>query len=180
MDFITLPCRKRTMVKLNYVSHVTNIEAETVFYWLLNQNEYSVDFLRTKDGLYVGIENLTCIFRRKKIQNLGRWLTCTKKHHRQLTEAEKKYIASVQQYKCNICKQQLTNTYEIDHIEQQAIRQNHSRLNLQALCPHCHRKKTYQDSIYGIAYLEEPPINEEEKNIFSNFYYKPSFNSNNS
>ena len=73
---------------------------------------------------------------------------------RSLTAAEKKNVAMLQQWKCKRCSKVLRD-FEVDHVEQQCIRnQNYW---LQALCPGCHREKTREDRMFGDA-LFEPAV----------------------
>lgn len=68
-------------------------------------------------------------------------------HKRSVSESKKKYVASQQGWKCDICNQLLDATFEVDHkIELQHGGSNHVN-NLAALCPNCHRKKTLQNNL---------------------------------
>ena len=62
---------------------------------------------------------------------------------RNVTPKTKKIVASNQYWKCNICKKILDYTFEVDHIEELRYGGNNDIHNLQALCPNCHRRKTY-------------------------------------
>lgn len=68
---------------------------------------------------------------------------------RTLTSRQKNAVAAQQQWKCMRCKNMLSATFEIDHIVDFACQHNDSRDNLQALCPECHRAKTFDSDMYG-------------------------------
>ena len=61
---------------------------------------------------------------------------------RSVSETKKKYIASMQDWKCGQCNKKLSHTFEIDH----KIRLEHGggndAGNLVALCRECHGEKT--------------------------------------
>jgi len=61
---------------------------------------------------------------------------------RSVSETKKKYVASMQEWKCGQCSNKLTHTFEIDH----KIRLEHGGgndvTNLVALCRECHGNKT--------------------------------------
>ena len=66
-----------------------------------------------------------------------------KLYKRNVSPKTKKIIASKQEWKCNICGKILDFTYEVDHINELRYGGNNEIDNLQALCPNCHRRKTY-------------------------------------
>ena len=66
---------------------------------------------------------------------------------RYVSVKNKKIVASNQKWNCNICKNMLDETYEIDHITPLYKGGTNNIINLQALCPNCHRKKTIMDMI---------------------------------
>tara|TARA_B100000131_G_scaffold256870_1_gene251710 strand:+ start:129 stop:497 length:369 start_codon:yes stop_codon:yes gene_type:complete len=66
---------------------------------------------------------------------------------RYVSVKNKKIVASNQKWNCNICKNMLDETYEIDHIRPLYKGGTNNIINLQALCPNCHRKKTIMDMI---------------------------------
>jgi hypothetical protein len=61
---------------------------------------------------------------------------------RSVSETKKKYVASIQDWKCGQCNKKLTHTFEVDH----KIRLEHGGgndvTNLVALCRECHGEKT--------------------------------------
>ena len=67
---------------------------------------------------------------------------------RNVSENVKKYIASQQNWKCQLCQNQLDATYEVDHIIPLYQGGTNDYENLQALCRNCHGKKTLSDRIF--------------------------------
>ena len=61
---------------------------------------------------------------------------------RKLTETTKKIVASSQSWRCDVCKNTLPPSYQIDHIIPHSISEDDSEQNLRALCPTCHSNKT--------------------------------------
>jgi hypothetical protein len=61
---------------------------------------------------------------------------------RSVSETKKKYVASMQDWKCGQCNNKLSHTFEVDH----KIRLEHGggndATNLVALCRECHGEKT--------------------------------------
>lgn len=66
---------------------------------------------------------------------------------RSVSETKKKYVASIQDWKCGQCKKKLTHTFEVDH----KIRLEHGGgndvTNLVALCRECHGEKTAMENM---------------------------------
>lgn len=66
---------------------------------------------------------------------------------RAVSETKKKYVASMQDWKCGQCGKKLTHTFEIDH----KIRLEHGGgndvTNLVALCRECHGEKTAMENM---------------------------------
>ena len=60
--------------------------------------------------------------------------------------AIKKKVGADQKWNCNHCQELLDETYEVDHIHPRHLGGTDDPQNLQALCPHCHRKKTFSES----------------------------------
>jgi hypothetical protein len=74
-------------------------------------------------------------------------LTCQKPMKRSVSETKKKYVASMQDWKCGQCAKKLTHTFEVDH----KIRLEHGGgndvTNLVALCRECHGEKTAMENM---------------------------------
>ena len=61
---------------------------------------------------------------------------------RKLSERDKKFVSSNQDWKCGYCKKSLPPSYQVDHIVPFSICQNDDIDNLMSLCPTCHANKT--------------------------------------
>ena len=74
-------------------------------------------------------------------------LTGQKPMKRSVSETKKKYVASMQDWKCGQCAKKLTHTFEVDH----KIRLEHGGgndvTNLVALCRECHGEKTAMENM---------------------------------
>jgi len=66
---------------------------------------------------------------------------------RSVSETKKKYVASIQDWKCGQCHKKLSHTFEVDH----KIRLEHGGgndvTNLVALCRECHGEKTAMENM---------------------------------
>ena len=73
--------------------------------------------------------------------------TMLKPVKRSVSETKKKYVASMQDWKCGQCKKKLTHTFEVDH----KIRLEHGGgndvTNLVAMCRECHGEKTAMENM---------------------------------
>ena len=74
-------------------------------------------------------------------------LTGQKATKRSVSETKKKYVASIQDWKCAQCNNKLNHTFEVDH----KIRLEHGGgndvANLVALCRECHGQKTSMENM---------------------------------
>jgi len=74
-------------------------------------------------------------------------LSTQKPVKRSVSETKKKYVASMQDWKCGQCNKKLTHTFEVDH----KIRLEHGGgndvTNLVALCRECHGEKTAMENM---------------------------------
>jgi len=132
----------------------------------------------TPEGLFVEESAVFVILKSKvDLTLLTKWEAFITNNHcrRTLTEAEKKAVAAEQGYRCAMCNEVVTD-YEVDHIEQQAIRKNHHRLNLQMLCVACHRKKSRKDRQFGDPLFATPVVpdrlHDEDGNVFSMYFHQ--------
>ena len=142
----------RAFVDVSTVAAQTGVPRQTWIDWLMDNNECSAMFLRSQEGLFVEASSVESVLRHRCTPAVcAQWMEFCRVNHtrRRLTEAEKKQVAAEQRWRCASCDCNLDATYEVDHIEQHAIRANNSRKNLQALCPACHRSKTREDRYFG-------------------------------
>ena len=61
---------------------------------------------------------------------------------RSVSETKKKYVASLQDWKCGHCKDKLTAWFEVDHTKRLEYGGSNEVDNLVALCRNCHGRKT--------------------------------------
>ena len=66
----------------------------------------------------------------------------TNSNKRSVSETKKKYVASMQNWKCKKCNNQLTATFEVDHIRELGEQGTNHVDNLEAKCRECHGRKT--------------------------------------
>ena len=66
---------------------------------------------------------------------------------RSVSETKKKYVAAQQGWKCNMCKQQLTHTFQVDHKIDLQFGGTNDDSNLAALCNNCHANKTSMNNL---------------------------------
>jgi hypothetical protein len=66
----------------------------------------------------------------------------TKATKRSVSETKKKYVASMQNWKCGHCDKQLTAWFEVDHKKRLEHGGTNEVINLVALCRECHGEKT--------------------------------------
>ena len=61
---------------------------------------------------------------------------------RSVSETKKKYVASMQDWKCGDCREKLNAWFEVDHVHRLEYGGSNEVNNLVALCRNCHGKKT--------------------------------------
>ena len=66
---------------------------------------------------------------------------------RSVSETKKKYVASMQNWKCGHCNDQLNHTFEIDHKRRLEYGGSNEVDNLIALCRNCHGEKTAMENM---------------------------------
>jgi 5-methylcytosine-specific restriction endonuclease McrA len=81
------------------------------------------------------------------IQQRNILTTQTKPIKRAVSETKKKYVASMQDWKCGECKNKLSHTFEIDHKVRLEYGGGNDVTNLVALCRECHGEKTAMENM---------------------------------
>jgi HNH endonuclease len=71
----------------------------------------------------------------------------SKQVKRSVSETKKKYVASMQDWKCGQCTHKLTHTFEIDHKVRLEHGGGNDVGNLVALCRECHGQKTAMENM---------------------------------
>jgi hypothetical protein len=66
---------------------------------------------------------------------------------RSVSETKKKYVASMQNWKCGECNSQLNAWFEVDHKTRLEYGGSNEVSNLVALCRECHGKKTAMENM---------------------------------
>lgn len=66
---------------------------------------------------------------------------------RSVSETKKKYVASIQDWKCGQCLKKLSHTFEIDHKIRLEHGGSNDATNLVALCRECHGEKTAMENM---------------------------------
>lgn len=66
---------------------------------------------------------------------------------RSVSESKKKYVAAQQDWCCNVCKEKLKATFEVDHIIPLYKGGTNHIDNLRALCVECHKLHTITDKL---------------------------------
>jgi len=79
---------------------------------------------------------------RQKLQLSGQKAT-----KRSVSETKKKYVASIQDWKCGHCNNKLTHTFEVDHKVRLEHGGGNDPSNLVALCRECHGQKTASENM---------------------------------
>lgn len=64
-----------------------------------------------------------------------------------VSETKKKYVAAQQGWKCNMCNDQLSHTFQVDHKIDLQFGGDNSIGNLAALCNNCHADKTASNNL---------------------------------
>jgi hypothetical protein len=70
-----------------------------------------------------------------------------KPNKRSVSETKKKYVASMQDWKCGECKSKLNAWFEVDHKIRLEYGGGNDVNNLVALCRECHGKKTAMENM---------------------------------
>ena len=160
--------RHRPHVRLDAIATVLDLPPETILGWM-REGQIPCCVVYAKQGTFVE-ESAASLIVQAKVDDVAnrRWQRFVTNNNcrRKLTEAEKKAVAAEQRYRCAMCDEVVAD-YEIDHVEQQCIRNNHHRSNLQMLCVACHRAKTRRDRQF-LDPLFQAPV--ERGNVFAAYF----------
>ena len=80
-------------------------------------------------------------------KSVERMKTSGCKNKRSVSETKKKYVASMQNWKCGECQKQLPAWFEVDHTIRLEKGVTNEISNLVALCRDCHGKKTAMENM---------------------------------
>lgn len=83
----------------------------------------------------------------RKILESGRNPMANNKTKRSVSETKKKYVASMQNWKCGKCNSQLNAWFEVDHKVRLEHGGGNEVENLVALCRDCHGRKTAMENM---------------------------------
>ena len=162
--------RSMNFVDVSHVCDVLDIDELEFARMLFDERSPSVNIMRVKHQLFIEISCCRVILFAWMPEKVSFYDNMVGDHgKRSLTSAEKKNVAMMQQWKCKRCDK-LLRDFEVDHVEQNCIRNQNTWL--QALCPSCHREKTREDRMFGDALFEPIKRLVGEKpagNIFSEF-----------
>jgi hypothetical protein len=105
-----------------------------------NNNGFNTSFMTALNG-GAGMDPLLAAQQQRNL------LSGQKATKRSVSETKKKYVASIQDWKCGQCNKKLKHTFEVDH----KIRLEHGGgndvTNLVALCRDCHGDKTAMENM---------------------------------
>ena len=153
-----IKCNGMRMASLPLLLETVGLTAEQ---WsaLLNQTVVPLMMLRAKSEMYFEVEAVGRILSGSSSGQLWLNFIARRQLRRKLTKAEKIKVAASQKWRCMRCSELLDECFEVDHVEQHSLRGDDSSSNVQALCPRCHRKKTYDDlyissPYFGVAALQ--------------------------
>ena len=176
----------KPFVNVNFMMPIIGEDVTNYTTWL-NTTKIPYTMIKNK---YIYIEQMAfgrILKENCKKKVYDRWMIEIQKDDvgRNLSKTDKIRVAASQKWKCANCKILLPATFEVDHVEEWCLR--HKEEVLQALCPNCHRQKSYWDINIGNAYFgkecaESLELNEqnrkqltsnsdtEQENIFSEYF----------
>ena len=83
----------------------------------------------------------------RDFKNVSDDVPTSRRFKRNVTNGQKKYVASIQKWKCGHCDNLLDASYEIDHIVALYKGGTNELDNLIALCRNCHGIKTMNERL---------------------------------
>ena len=107
---------------------------------------HSQDGYHMNNGQYnnpiVAMPDSSNMYAENRIMHSGK-----KSTKRSVSETKKKYVASMQDWKCAQCNNKLNHTFEIDHKIRLEYGGGNDVANLVALCRECHGQKTSMENM---------------------------------
>ena len=111
-------------------------------------NGYGEDGVqRTHTGSFMSMFNNANGLSEQRILSSGQGTSQGKATKRSVSETKKKYVASMQDWKCGDCRCKLNAWFEVDHIKRLEHGGGNEVENLVALCRDCHGKKTAMENM---------------------------------
>ena len=127
-----MPIDKSSMDMISPIFDLTNN---------VNNNGLNSSFMTALNGGGTGLDPVLAARQQRNL------LSGSKATKRSVSETKKKYVASIQDWKCGQCNNKLKHTFEVDH----KIRLEHGGgndvTNLVALCRDCHGDKTAMENM---------------------------------
>ena len=84
---------------------------------------------------------------KQMVDNVASSSSFVPKTKRSVSDMRKRLVASNQGWRCGDCNEQLSAWFEVDHIQRLDRGGSNEVNNLCALCPNCHRKKTFCENL---------------------------------
>ena len=107
----------------------------------------SIEWMNLIKNIWFILPIITMYLEKDSISKIMYKSKKSSQYKRNLSETNKKVVASNQQWTCNMCKKMLDASYEVDHINPLYKGGNNDMNNLQALCRNCHGNKTINDKL---------------------------------
>jgi hypothetical protein len=105
-----------------------------------NNNGFNTSFMTALNG-GAGMDPLLASQQQRNL------LSGQKATKRSVSETKKKYVASIQDWKCGQCNKKLKHTFEVDHKVRLEHGGGNDVTNLVALCRDCHGDKTAMENM---------------------------------
>ena len=109
---------------------------KSIIYSISKVDKIPVERTLTDINNYINTSNINFFNSNKK-----------KKIKRNVTQGQKKYVASIQKWRCGHCDKLLDVSYEVDHIHPLYKGGTNDLSNLVALCRNCHGVKTTKERL---------------------------------
>ena len=178
---------RQRYVNENNILSTLNLKREAFYMWQISP-QHALHIIKQLDDTFYEVEGTTFLvskYGNQEQREIWERFTVRHKLRRELTSSEKVRVASEQQFKCNMCKKLLDDTFEVDHIEEHCMGNRFNnpdrRSNLQALCCHCHRLKTKKDynrfnPLFSREELTDSELKKDNQDgaskIFSKYFYQ--------